>query len=205
MKSIIEGLINGVPAHVSGKGVRIDVDDLRGILAKAYNAGEDSARQYQILTPQEVQERGAVIEGIVLSLYPRLAPVVAPSRDKLVAALQLAYDEGKRTLASDPRVAEHRLYLTVNNDETISFSCTNCTWSHSDDAILLEDVFPIFEAHLALVIDPLGDLPDGTYWDGTYEWVKDEEGWVALQAPQGMPSQPSREGLRRVQKSYVPV
>ena len=36
----------------------------------------------------------------------------------------------------------------------------------------------------------LAALPDGRYFDGTYEWDKEGDDWTPLRAPSGMPTQP---------------
>lgn len=58
--------------------------------------------------------------------------------------------------------------------------------------------------------DPLDALPDGRYFDGTYEWDKEgwtdgEVEWTPLRAPSGMPSRPLAKGLRRVITTYEPA
>ena len=37
----------------------------------------------------------------------------------------------------------------------------------------------------------LAALPDGRYFDGTYEWDKEGDDWTPLRAPSGMPTQPT--------------
>lgn len=206
-KSVIAGLIKSARGHVTGEGIRLDASELELVLAKAYNAGEDSMRQYQILTPQDVRTKEEVVQSIISNLYSRLKGN-EPSANKLRAALQQAYDEGKRTLASDPRVAEHTLTLNVTRDERMEGSCQklNCKWRHDfDSGADLDDILNFFEEHLAQVIDPLANLPEGRYFDGTYEWDFDGGEWFPLQAPQGMPTKPNREGLRKVVTSYIPI
>ncbi len=53
------------------------------------------------------------------------------------------------------------------------------------------------QEHLAK-LPTLRDLPDGTYFDGTYEWEKEEGSWTPLRAPSGMPTAPKIENLRKV-------
>lgn len=49
------------------------------------------------------------------------------------------------------------------------------------------------------------DLPDGCYWDGTYEWDKEGDEWTPLRAPFGMPTQPQVRNLRRVVTQHPPI
>lgn len=51
----------------------------------------------------------------------------------------------------------------------------------------------------------LAALPDGTYWDGIYEWVKDGDSWTPTMAPQGLSLTPEFSSLRKVVKAYVAV
>jgi hypothetical protein len=51
----------------------------------------------------------------------------------------------------------------------------------------------------------LDALPDGVYYDGTYEWTKDDDEWAPFNAPYGMPTRPDLKGLCRVEKTYTPV
>lgn len=51
----------------------------------------------------------------------------------------------------------------------------------------------------------LDDLPDGRYFDGTYEWDKDGNDWTPLLAPYGMASHPSLGALKHVTVTYTPV
>jgi len=51
----------------------------------------------------------------------------------------------------------------------------------------------------------LSELPDGSYYDGTYEWEKDGIYWTPLMAPSGMPSEPDPKRLRRVIKTYEAI
>jgi hypothetical protein len=51
----------------------------------------------------------------------------------------------------------------------------------------------------------LRELPDGSYYDGTYEWEKDGIYWTPLMAPSGMPSEPDPKRLRRVIKTYEAI
>lgn len=204
-RSLIEGLINGVPAHVNGQGIRIDVDDLRGILAKAYDAGEDSMRAYRAV-PRITEAQDSVVARLVGRLSER-----ARKEPSIQNALNLAYIAGEEkgrasSLMRDPRVQEHGLYVSVRGDEVIlSCMAPGCTWDCNVGYAAEMDsrILPYWEEHLALVLDPLGDLPFGTYFDGTYQWEKDEEGWVPIHAPQGMPPAPERAKLKRVVTTYV--
>lgn len=52
----------------------------------------------------------------------------------------------------------------------------------------------------------LDSLPEGRYYDGTYEWdhgLGDE--WEPILAPYGMPSRPERAGLKIVKTRYESV
>lgn len=51
----------------------------------------------------------------------------------------------------------------------------------------------------------LDALPDGRYFDGTYEWDKEGEDWTALRAPSGMPQRPDLAGLERVRTVREPI
>lgn len=51
---------------------------------------------------------------------------------------------------------------------------------------------------------PNNELPDGRYFDGAYEWIKEDGEWTPLLAPQGMPSEPFKI-VGRVLTTYVPV
>lgn len=56
-------------------------------------------------------------------------------------------------------------------------------------------------------IDPavVDGLPDGRYYDGTYEWDKEGTDWTPLRAPSGMPTAPRLEGLTRVRTAREPI
>lgn len=68
----------------------------------------------------------------------------------------------------------------------------------------LETVWWLWAEHLETILNApkLADLPDGTYYDGTYEWEKDGKDWTPLRAHQGMPPTPEISRLKRVRKSY---
>lgn len=73
--------------------------------------------------------------------------------------------------------------------------CRNC-----------EDIdIPSCLTHLGKNRSLVDDLPDGRYWDGTYDWDKDGDDWSALRAPSGMPSRPDLEGLHTVTMVREPV
>jgi hypothetical protein len=48
-------------------------------------------------------------------------------------------------------------------------------------------------------------LPDGRYFDGTYEWRKDDDDWTPIMAPSGMPFLPRYSELKRVVITYEPL
>src|SRR6478609_3623781 len=67
-----------------------------------------------------------------------------------------------------------------------------------------------FANDLRAILDPkatsgLEDLPDGSYFDGTYEWEKEGSEWTPIHAPQGMPPTPERSHLKRVTKRYEDI
>lgn len=51
----------------------------------------------------------------------------------------------------------------------------------------------------------INNLPDGRYFDGTYEWDKEGDGWTPLRAPGGMPTHPTLHNLKRVLTIHVNV
>jgi len=55
------------------------------------------------------------------------------------------------------------------------------------------------------VVETVEDLPEGRYFDGTYEWDWDGEDWAPLRAPQGMPPRPDLVGLQRVVSHREPL
>jgi len=81
---------------------------------------------------------------------------------------------------------------------------TDVTYMIAEDGGL----FPV-ELEPAISVRPvsreLAELPYGRYFDGTYEWDYDEDGWEPLRAPYGMPPAPSREGLKRGVTSYEDI
>lgn len=54
--------------------------------------------------------------------------------------------------------------------------------------------------------DLLNSLPEGRYFDGTYEWEFDgDRDWTPIMAPSGMPSRPKLENLRKAVTHYEPL
>lgn len=98
----------------------------------------------------------------------------------------------------------HTSHLDLNVGEELWLSCSCGKFEKILGGGDLEEVWRFWQEHLTAVLTrpKLDELEDGTYFDGTYEWRKDGKDWTPLMAPQGMPSHPDRDKLKRVKKTY---
>ena len=99
---------------------------------------------------------------------------------------------------------QSNLYLATGEELWLACTCGKFDVHVGAQQGDLEAVCADFVAHLKQILSlpKLKDLPDGTYYDGTYEWEKDGKDWTPLRAPRGMPPTPEIARLKRVRKSY---
>lgn len=197
---IVDHIIGMAKGHVSGEGLRLDVDELKRILRLAYSAGERGQREP--ITAEALEKAGP--PTIIEPAKDIVSLVSAISNETVDMTIRQALD---LNLLMGIVGHESTLYTAKGDELWLRCSCGKYD-RHVGVAVGIEDLAKQFrEEHLFQVLDaaPLASLEDGTYWDGTYEWRKDGDDWTPLMAPGGMPSQPQRNGLRRIVKTYEEI
>lgn len=194
---IVQSIIRSAAGHVNGEGIRVSATELERLLIAAINAGRHG-RVREPITAESLNkiDRPDVIvvgEGIVALVDANGTTIdMTP-----LQAIQL------RLISEIPG---HSSRIDLMQGEEVWLGCS-CGKFHQIIGGLqgeLEEVWRLWSDHLETILNApkLADLPDGTYYDGTYEWEKDGKDWTPLRAPQGMPPTPEIALLKRVRKSY---
>lgn len=200
LNATTDHLIAMAKGHVNGEGIRLDVDELKRLLRLAYSAGERG--QKKPITASELELAGG-------------PTIIEPAKDivSLVSAITDETVDMTITQALTLRLLlsikghQSDLYLTRGEELWIRCTCgkfDQIVGAQQDD---LESLAALYVGHLLTVINApkLRDLPDGVYFDGTYEWEKEGGEWDPINAPQGMPRYPEIDKLKRVHKTYEEI
>lgn len=116
-------------------------------------------------------------------------------------AIGVSSDE-ERALKSVSRATSQDMWLIIDRIETVGTRDRQAAHTLGTLRDALASAGFVYQPSNTLA---LKGLSSGTYYDGTYEWEKDEDGWTPIQAPSGMPSLPEFSQLRRVVKHYEPL
>lgn len=196
---IIDHIIGTARGHVNGEGLRLDVDELKRILHIAYDAGAHGIKAPT--TPEELSKNPPYIVEPAKDIMALVSGVTNETVDMTIEqALDLRLLLSIKGHSSD-------LYLATGEELWLRCTCGKFDVIVGAQQGDLEAVCAGYVAHLKQVLSrpKLKDLPDGVYFDGTYEWEKEGGEWDPINAPQGMPRYPELDKLKRVRKTYEEI
>lgn len=199
---IVQSIIRSAAGHVNGEGIRVSATELERLLIAAINAGRHG-RVREPITAESLNkiDRPDVIvvgEGIVALVDANGTTIDMTT----LQAIQLRLISG---------IPGHFARIDPMRYEEVWLGCSCGKFHHVIEGSLgdLEEVWRLWSGHLETILNApkLADLPDGTYYDGTYEWEKNGKDWTPLRAPQGMPREPEIQNLKRVNvtKTYEDI